>query len=574
MKVFIGYFAILTCLLAQQHLVTLKDHSTIFGVTRKYPKFIVVSTNKNNIVIPQYYIKSVKEYEEVSIDSKTQEYIDKIVSRSSSISRKNFEEEEFRYLVHKVKEAVKKDTEEYEKSIGKTNEVIYNASFFREICEAAISQKTIYFVAILHEVKKHPDISIYNKCLGLFRTSSKNSHIFYLLSLVQQKQNIISVYNILKSIHKKNRVVGSILVQYFKQVTNITEEDSGLLDLLGQIKYEGGFYTLRRFTKSQNRVLALAAIESLGELATSSSISVLQNLLNSKNLIYKRKAIYALGKTQETKVIPDLVPLLEDPSALVAQSAHWSLCSITGENYPPKKNIWESWWRKEQENQIVVSKLMSDLYGDSQQIITTLRSLAKYKSRRTIAKVEDLMFDQSPQIRREACLYLEKLDYPLFLDVLIDLFDQESDSINQNLIHTILKRQSKCNLEKDPYLWRKWWEAQPIHYNGSEEGLLELLKVREESLLVAAIEELGDIKSQKAAEPLRELLKKHYTQIELQKKIIKALRKIRDYQSVPLLIDLLNNQNLKMLSYSALLTITKQRFANDHSVWFKWYNKK
>ena len=574
MKVFIGYFAILTCLLAQQHLVTLKDHSTIFGVTRKYPEFLVVSTNGNNIVIPQYYIKSVKEYEEASIGSKTKKSIDEIVSRSFSISRKNFEEEEFRYLVYKVKEAVNKDTEEYEKSIGKTNEVMYNVSFYREICEVAISQKTAYFVGILHEVKKHPDISIYNKCLALFRTSSKYSHIFYLLSLVQQKQNIISVYNILKSIHKKNRVVGSVLVQYFKQVTNITEEDSGLLALLGQIKYDSGFYTLRRFAKSQNRILALAAIESLGELATTNSISVLQNLLNSENLIYKRKAIYALGKTQETAVIPDLVPLLENPSTLVVQSVHWSLCNITGEKYPPKKSIWESWWRKEQENQVIVSRLMSNLYGDPQQIITTLRDLAKYKSRRTISKVEDLMFNESPQIRREACLYLEKLGYPLFPDVLIDLFDQEPDSMNQNLIHTILKRQSKCHLEKDPYLWRKWWEAQPIHYNGSEEGLLELLKVHEESLLAVAIEELGDIKSQKAAEPLRNLLKKHYTKIELQKKIIKALRKIRDYQSIPLLIDLLNDESLKTLSYSALLTITKERFANKHSVWLKWYNKK
>ncbi|WP_372370621.1 HEAT repeat domain-containing protein [Candidatus Uabimicrobium sp. HlEnr_7] len=577
MRILFMLFVLTICLYSEKQLIILKDSSKIIGEITSYPEFVVVSQNKNHMVIPKNYLKSSIKYNDPQVTQEIEDEILKNLSKNRySFIKKNLKDEYYKCLIFEISKSIEKDKLKYQQSIGLTNTVEYSVSFYENVCKATIKAKSPYIILMLNEIKKHPDVMVFRNCLNLLRNSYQQAHIFFLFSLIRQKQSIITTYNILQKINQK-KSVGSILLKYFNTNINIQDEDAGLIILLGKIKYKRAVSILHRYSKSSNRAISLAAIDSLGILATSDAISKLYSLTENKDLVYKRKAIYALGKTQNAKVIPKLISFLDDSSDLVRESSHWALRNVTGQKYPLQKALWESWWVRNKENAYAISELTSNLYSVSEEnIVSTLQELAKYRDINTLHIVEDLMFHRSAKIRRQACLYLEKLNYREFFGVLISLFEQEPEEINKRLIHTILKRQSKIQLEQDPYLWKKWWEAQPLHYNDSEEGLLELLETGEGDLLDAAIQQLGNIKSRKAAAPLRALMQKYKLTIELQKKIIKTLRKIRDWESIPLLIELLNekDKNLQILSYSTLLTITKQDFENDYNTWYHWYREK
>lgn len=86
------------------------------------------------------------------------------------------------------------------------------------------------------------------------------------------------------------------------------------------------------------------AARTVGDLGGPDEIAPLSRLLRQdEDPAVRLEAAYAIQRIGGEKSVPVLVASLSDPDESVAFAAHSALLSLTGQNFPPNPNEWQTW---------------------------------------------------------------------------------------------------------------------------------------------------------------------------------------------------------------------------------------
>jgi hypothetical protein len=88
----------------------------------------------------------------------------------------------------------------------------------------------------------------------------------------------------------------------------------------------------------------LTARAALAQRLAHMKAGTIEKYLTEEEPEIRRAAALACGQRALRSHIPYLIPLLRDPVADVAQSAHAALKELTGENLAPDPDAWQAWW--------------------------------------------------------------------------------------------------------------------------------------------------------------------------------------------------------------------------------------
>ena len=88
--------------------------------------------------------------------------------------------------------------------------------------------------------------------------------------------------------------------------------------------------------------------EALAQRLTRMTSNTLIRYLQDPDAEIRRAAALAVAKKENNALIPDLIPLLNDPVPAVAQAAHAALKAMSGEALGPSADEWKAWWRNHQ----------------------------------------------------------------------------------------------------------------------------------------------------------------------------------------------------------------------------------
>jgi HEAT repeat protein len=86
----------------------------------------------------------------------------------------------------------------------------------------------------------------------------------------------------------------------------------------------------------------------------------LRSKLQDDDLEVRRAAALACAMKEEKSLVPDVIPLLEDPEPPVARAAHVALKELTRQDFGPEADAsradraksvarWKAWWEKQEE---------------------------------------------------------------------------------------------------------------------------------------------------------------------------------------------------------------------------------
>jgi hypothetical protein len=88
------------------------------------------------------------------------------------------------------------------------------------------------------------------------------------------------------------------------------------------------------------------ARDALAERLTRMKADTLVRYFRDPDAEIRRAAALAVAMKEDKALIPDLIPMLEDPERSVVQAAHASLKDLSGEKFGPSADEWKAWWKK------------------------------------------------------------------------------------------------------------------------------------------------------------------------------------------------------------------------------------
>jgi hypothetical protein len=144
----------------------------------------------------------------------------------------------------------------------------------------------------------------------------------------------------------------------------VVASETQLDQLLTEYKNsKGAVFTLglARAIPRLSRDSKTKARDALAERLTRMTADTLRTMLKDADPEIRRASSLACAMKDEKKIVPDLIPLLDDSEEFVSRAAHAALKSLSGQDFGPAKNAspkdrgqameaWKVWWRKQQEN--------------------------------------------------------------------------------------------------------------------------------------------------------------------------------------------------------------------------------
>jgi HEAT repeat protein len=103
-----------------------------------------------------------------------------------------------------------------------------------------------------------------------------------------------------------------------------------------------------------------SAREALASRMMRMTAATLRDKLQDSDLEIRRAAVRACPSKEDAALIPDLIPLLDDPEAAIRRLAHRALKTLSGQDFGPANEggaherteaiaAWKSWWKKQGE---------------------------------------------------------------------------------------------------------------------------------------------------------------------------------------------------------------------------------
>ncbi len=143
------------------------------------------------------------------------------------------------------------------------------------------------------------------------------------------------------------------------EVARASDAESG--PLLARLRDGGETVHIRALVEAIPQLTGEArekAREALGDQMSRAPATALREHLQDESAEVRRAAAVACGKTKAKVHIPDLIPLLEDTDAGVAEASLASLKGLTGEDFGPAAGAtgddraaavraWSAWWKKQ-----------------------------------------------------------------------------------------------------------------------------------------------------------------------------------------------------------------------------------
>jgi hypothetical protein len=192
-------------------------------------------------------------------------------------------------------------------------------------------------------------------------------------------------------------------------------------------------------------------------------LDYVEGLLRSHDPATRREAAKLMGLAAFDPAVEQLIEMLEDEEAGVAQAAHWALEQASSQKLPPEATRWRSWlagarrWWSERGDQV-----LSDIESDDPHVaLAALKELARqrYRRREISRAAVPLLLAPDPVLAEVAAGLIGRLGDGSEAPELIAALGRSEDRV-RGAAGAALRHLFDTRIEDDPVAWSRYWRQQ------------------------------------------------------------------------------------------------------------------
>jgi len=184
------------------------------------------------------------------------------------------------------------------------------------------------------------------------------------------------------------------------------------IELVEELKIKDAFKDLIPLLRDKSRDIRRAAVKALGKIGPLKGVNEIVNMLNDPDGHVRKEAVIALRNVKRTKVFDSIKSMLtREPYSDVMEEAIKTLMVIDKKRFmslmPLIDQSTKLFIAQYSDSVNVILELSHDEDRDVK--ITAITRLGRFKSKKVISRIKELIKDPSPEIRRVAIMSAYRL---------------------------------------------------------------------------------------------------------------------------------------------------------------------